>query len=66
MQMLYGIGIYLATGLLVALILVTFGIARVLSEPRPATFGARLLLLPGAILLWPYVLFRLIRGRRAS
>ena len=66
MQVLYGVAIYLAAGLLVALSLVTFGIARVLPEPRPATVGARLLFVPGATVLWPYVLVRLIRGRRAS
>ncbi|MGB0085420.1 MAG: hypothetical protein WBP94_08635 [Rhodomicrobiaceae bacterium] len=66
MQVLYGVAIYLAAGLLVALSLVTFGIARVLSERRPASIGARLLLVPGATVLWPYVLVRLIRGRRAS
>ena len=48
--------LYAAAGVLAALGFVTFGLARVTAAP--ATFGARLLILPGAALLWPLILAR--------
>lgn len=66
MSVLYGIGGYFAVGLIVALGFVSCGLSHVLAVPRPATIGARILLIPAAALLWPYVLFRIIRGRKAA
>ena len=40
-----------------------FGVTRV--QPATMSLGARLLILPGAIALWPYVLMRWIKGRPA-
>jgi hypothetical protein len=63
MAVLYAAGTYFAAGLIVALAFISYGISRVVVEPRPATVGARILLIPASILLWPYVLLRWIRGR---
>ena len=57
--------IYAAAGVVVALAFVAFGIARVLPQPMPVTLGARILVLPGAAALWPYVLARWRRARSA-
>ena len=45
-------------GLVVALSFVTFGIRRVLPPGTGMSVPARILLLPGAVALWPYVLYR--------
>jgi hypothetical protein len=60
----YGLALYAAAGAVTALAFVTFGISRVLPHPMPATLGARILLLPGSLALWPYVLLRWCRARR--
>ena len=57
------VALYAAVGAVTALAFVTFGIARVLPAGTPVTLGARVLLLPGAALLWPYVLLRWMKGR---
>jgi hypothetical protein len=54
--------LYAATGLVVAAAFVTFGVTRVL--PAPMTPGARILIVPGAAALWPYVLLRWLRAMR--
>jgi hypothetical protein len=53
---------YAVIGVVTALAFVTFGIARVLPAGTPVTLGARVLLMPGAALLWPYVLLRWLKG----
>ena len=50
-----GIGIIVAAGFAVG------GVSRLLSGTA-MTLGARLLIVPGAIVLWPYVLRRWIAG----
>ena len=55
---------YALVGAAIALAFVTIGIARVLPAGTPVTIGARVLLLPGAAILWPYVLWRWIRAAR--
>lgn len=50
--------LYAAIGVLVALAFAAGGILRLLPPGRPATIGARLILLPGAVALWPLVLRR--------
>jgi hypothetical protein len=49
---------YGAAGLIVAIAFVSYGVTRVLPTPVTATLGARLLLIPGAVVLWPFVLKR--------
>jgi hypothetical protein len=56
------LALYVLVGAVTALAFVTFGIARVLPAGTPVTLGARVLLMPGAALLWPYVLLRWIRA----
>lgn len=56
---------YVAAGIITAVPFVSIGIARVLPHPAPVTLGARLLLVPGAVALWPVVLHRwAMAGRR--
>lgn len=50
------LGIYAACGLVVALAFVSLGVMQV--QPQSMSCGARILILPGAALLWPYVLMR--------
>ena len=56
--LLGGLAAYGVVGLLAALAFVTFGVTRVLPHPAPVSIGARILLIPGAAALWPYVLYR--------
>jgi hypothetical protein len=57
------LALYAVVGAVTALAFVTFGLARVLPPGTPVTVGARVLLLPGATLLWPYVLLRWVEAR---
>ena len=43
-----------------ALAFAAFGITRV--QPASVSLGARVLILPGALALWPYVLLRWIKA----
>jgi hypothetical protein len=58
MLFLTAVGLYALAGLLFALAFVTMGVTRVLPHPAPVTIGARILLIPAAAALWPYVLYR--------
>jgi hypothetical protein len=62
--LLYGLELYVLVGVIVALAFVTFGVTQVL--PYAMTLGARILVLPGAAALWPYVLLRWLKSRRAA
>ena len=55
--------LYLAVGLMIAIAFVVAGVTRV--QPAPVTLGARILLLPGALALWPIVLSRWRKVGRA-
>ena len=57
------LALYALVGAVTALAFVIFGIARVLPAGTSVTLGARVLLLPGAALLWPYVLLRWVKAR---
>lgn len=59
--LLYGLACYAVAGVVTALAFVSFGISQV--QPMPATLGARLLFLPGAFALWPYILIRWRKAR---
>lgn len=58
--------VYVAIGLLVAMGLVLAGPQRLLAEPQPVSAGARLLLVPGAVLLWPLLVRRWLARRTAG
>ena len=66
MILLEGVGLYALAGLLTALAFVMTGVAQVLPRPAPVTIGARILLIPAAAALWPYVLYRWWTCGRAS
>jgi hypothetical protein len=65
MILLYGFALYVLCGAVTGLGFVMFGLAQVLPPAARVTAGARILILPGAAALWPYVLFRWLRGRDA-
>jgi hypothetical protein len=62
---LTGIAVYAAAGVVTGLAFVLYGVSRVLAEPVPVTPGARILLLPGAVALWPFVLGRWLKAGRS-
>ena len=64
MIVLFGLALYAVAGVAVAAAFVMFGVTRVLPEPATVTIGARILLLPGAAALWPYVLVRWLKSTR--
>ena len=57
--LLNALALYAAVGVVTALAFVTFGVTRV--QPASVSLGARILILPGAAALWPYVLLRWLR-----
>jgi hypothetical protein len=54
--------LYLAVGLMIAIAFVVSGVTKV--QSAPVTIGARILLMPGALALWPIVLARWRKARR--
>ena len=60
---LNALAIYAGVGAAVALAFAAFGVTRV--QPMAMSLGARILILPGAVALWPYVLARWIKAGRA-
>jgi hypothetical protein len=61
MVLLYGLGLYALLGIVTAVAFVSFGVTQAL--PYSMTIGARILVLPGAAALWPYVLVRWLKSR---
>jgi hypothetical protein len=59
----YGLALYAACGLVAALAFVSIGVTRV--QPQSMSLGARILILPGAVALWPYVLMRWLAAQGA-
>ena len=53
---------YLVVGLVFAVPFVIRWVGRVDPAAREGTVGFRLLVLPGTVLLWPFLLSRLVRG----
>ncbi|MCP5431752.1 MAG: hypothetical protein H6923_00630 [Alphaproteobacteria bacterium] len=60
---LAGVGIYLAVGLAVALAFALVGAERVDPAARGAGLPFRLVILPGAALIWPFVLVKWLRSQ---
>ena len=65
MILLYGLALYALLGIVTAVLFVIFGVSQVLPHSATVTVGARILLLPGATALWPYVLIRWLKSRGA-
>ena len=59
--LLDALALYAAVGAVTAVAFVMFGVTRV--QPASVSPGARVLLLPGALALWPYVLIRWIKAK---
>ena len=60
--LLNALALYAAIGVVTAFAFVTFGVTRL--QPASVSLGARILILPGAAALWPYVLMRWLRAKR--
>jgi hypothetical protein len=58
--LLNALALYAAIGIATALAFVVFGVTRV--QPARVSLGARILILPGAAALWPYVVFRWLKA----
>ena len=56
------LAIYVAIGVVAGLAFASFGVTQV--QPASVSFGARILILPGAAALWPYVLLRWLKAAR--
>jgi len=54
----YGAGIYLAAGVVLAPATVLWLVNRIDPAARSGTPGFRLMILPGAMLLWPVLLYQ--------
>ncbi|MDZ7627030.1 MAG: hypothetical protein U5J99_01330 [Parvularculaceae bacterium] len=61
-----GVGAYLAVGLMFALVFVVGGAGRIDRATKGAGALFRVLILPGAALLWPLLLFMWISGAGAN
>jgi len=59
---LIALGAYLACGIVFALAFVSLGAGRVDPHAKEGTWGFRLLIIPGAAALWPFLLSRWLRG----
>ena len=57
---------YLGLGLCFALYFATLGAARLDPTAHKAPLGFRILIVPGAAALWPFLLTKLLRGAPAS
>jgi hypothetical protein len=62
--LLYALAGYIVAGFIVAIAFVCFGVTRVLAHPVSVTIPARILFVPAAFALWPYVLGRWLRAGR--
>ena len=58
------LGIYLAVGLIVAIWLVVWGLARLDPVARDGSSGFKILVLPGLCVFWPIFVSRLLEGRQ--
>ena len=59
--LLNALALYAAIGAVTAIAFALFGVTRV--QPAPVSLGARVLILPGAVALWPYVLARWLKAK---
>jgi hypothetical protein len=57
------LGLYVMAGVLFAVAFAVSGVTQV--QPAPMTVGARILILPGAAALWPFLLTRWLKSRNA-
>jgi hypothetical protein len=60
------LALYGAAGLLFALAFLSVGIAQVDPAARGSSLAFRLLLLPGVVAFWPFLLLRWLASRRGT
>lgn len=60
------VALWLAVGSVVATVFAVWGAAATDHAATGAGIGFRLLIIPGAAILWPYMLARLLSGRRIN
>ena len=60
---LMGLTIYLALGLVFSLFFLTMGVGMVDKVAKGSGIGFRLVILPGVVLLWPYLLPKWLKAR---
>lgn len=63
--LLISIEAYIGVGILFAVYFATLGVVRLDKAARGAPVTFRLLLLPGTVALWPYLMARLLHRREA-
>ena len=64
MIVLQAIALYTVAGIAIAAPFLAFGVIRVLPTRSAVTLGARIMLFPGAVAFWPYVLIRWLKSFR--
>lgn len=61
-----GVALYLGAGLVVGMIVALWGASATDHAAKGSGLGFRLLIIPGAMLLWPYMIARLLSGRKIN
>jgi hypothetical protein len=64
MILLQAVALYVVAGIVIAATFLAFGVTRVLTTRSTVTLGARIVLFPGAVALWPYVFIRWLKSFR--
>ena len=57
---------YLSIGLVVGILFISLGVAKIDAAAQGSSIWFRLIILPGSILLWPVVLLRWVQKLRSS
>lgn len=60
------VALYLGVGVIVALLFAVWGASATDHAAKGAGLPFRLIILPGAALLWPYMIGRLLSGRKIN
>jgi len=63
-RLLRALGVYAALGTSFALPFLLWGVARIDPAARGATLGFRIAILPGVVMLWPWLAWRWLSGSR--
>ena len=64
MIVLQAVALYAVAGIAIAASFLAFGVTSVLPTRSTVTLGARIVLFPGAVALWPCVLIRWLKSFR--
>lgn len=56
------LGVYVLLGTLFAIVFVIRGVGRIDPDARSGTWGFRLLIFPGVVAFWPYLMRRWLTG----